>query len=436
MKVKDIIMKKAVTLEDIRTVCAYFPLNRDDYKQFYVDTTEARGSNMLKRLKYLFGYVPDGYQQVVYFGHSGSGKSTILYQLKLQLHDAYKVICYSVQDDLNMGDMSLVDLLFSIYEHIYLTYKDQFTDSHTKLLQKIYSLWYGVQSTEITEIKTSSTSIEGDIKISLKVLFAYFKNIFQADTIRRKTIRVSVSNKIGEYIQTLNELVKKCEDISGKPILVMIEDIEKVLNKEDAKSIFVDFGMFFRDMKLRLLLTAPIFLKYTEDVTNSLTNYFTSLEECPTIKIAERDGSDFGEGIETLRKIIYARVEESLIDRDALTLAVKNTGGLIRDLLDIIMNASLNCLIRSGCIIDTSDVQRAINRRQSLYLNVFSGDDKNIEVVKKIYADPDLTLSNDANFMHMVRSLIILEYCDSDEKQWRGIHPLIVSYLKNKHLLQ
>lgn len=51
-------MEKAKRLSEIRVTCMNYALDSDDLAKFYVDTSDARGVNMLKRLSYWLNYTP------------------------------------------------------------------------------------------------------------------------------------------------------------------------------------------------------------------------------------------------------------------------------------------------------------------------------------------------------------------------------------------
>jgi len=109
MRIRGFNMEKAKNLAEIRITCMNYALDSDDLAKFYVDTSEARGVDMLNRLSHWLDYAPGIYPHILYMGHKGSGKSTLLYQLEQNLSGSYKIIRYSVQESLDMEDMEDAD---------------------------------------------------------------------------------------------------------------------------------------------------------------------------------------------------------------------------------------------------------------------------------------------------------------------------------------
>ncbi len=432
MKVWNYNMEKATNLIDLKKVLSYYPLNNQDVKQFYINTGTARGIDVELQLTYLFDRVPDAYQQVVFLGHKGLGKSTLIYKVSENLQKQYTVISYSVQDDLNMSTLTFVDVLYSLYMHIYANFEDQLEKNFPNLLEEVKQLWYGTIEKEIVETKSSQLQAEAGIGLSLKILFAKIKAIFQAETLRRDTIRRRVTSNIQDFIDTLNKLIDSCSKYTDKPILVIVDDLEKMTNEDDARRIFIELGMFFREIKLRLLLTAPVSLQYIEGATGCLPNYYTSVVLCPAIKVYTSDRKPCTEGVDLITRIIYARIEDTLIEPSALSLAISNTGGLLRDLFEVIFNASILCQISGQTCIKHEHVLASLYRLQAKYLCAYRETYKSL--IQQIAKDPFKPIACSTDFISAVQELFILEYSDQDGRTWRAAHPVIEKYLSGVSL--
>ncbi len=61
-------MPKATELEQFINVFSPFPLNNDNFNDFYVDTSEVRGKEM-KKLQYTLMYEDHPYAKILFSGH-------------------------------------------------------------------------------------------------------------------------------------------------------------------------------------------------------------------------------------------------------------------------------------------------------------------------------------------------------------------------------
>ena len=153
MKVRDK-MEKAKTLAEVCVTCRYFALDNDDLLKFYIDTSDARGQNLIKSLTNYFNVLPEVYKQSLCLGHAGWGKSTMFYQLEKKLSDNYNVIRFSVQELLDMSNITFADLLCAIYKNIF-QYCSSLLDNSDKL-EHAYKTW----NSTITIDSESQTSAE------------------------------------------------------------------------------------------------------------------------------------------------------------------------------------------------------------------------------------------------------------------------------------
>jgi len=271
MKVRDY-MEKATNLTELRATCRYYPLDTNELANFYVDTFAARGYDIVQRLKLNFEFIPNIYQHVLFLGHRGSGKSTLLYQLEQELKSIYKIIRFSVQEEVDISRMDIVDLLFMMYERVLNTCSETIknTTNNEKIFKGILKNWYAVVENTVGSEYTNEVSLEVEASAGIVTqiinLFTKLHGAFKFGTSERTSIQNIVKNKINEYIAQLNDLVRIASQAEGKPILIMFEDLEKI-PQESAFELFVDQSKFIPDIKVHMLLTTPIYFKYHNNIT-------------------------------------------------------------------------------------------------------------------------------------------------------------------------
>jgi len=435
MRIRGFNMEKAKNLAEIRITCMNYALDSDDLAKFYVDTSEARGVDMLNRLSHWLDYAPGIYPHILYMGHKGSGKSTLLYQLEQNLSGSYKIIRYSVQESLDMEDMEFTDLLFSMYEQVYNSCS-QFLMEHSEFyenLSNVLRTWnssieketefYNEEGTE--RIRETSANIHSKIV----ALFSKLSNILKNGTSEKTIIRDNFSNDSRKYIDSFNKLMQIAAAYHGKPILLIIDDLEKI-SRNSSDKIFFKQSRSFPELKTHLLLAAPIYLKYSDEFSRIHSQYFSIIERCPMIAVANVDGTDNDIGIKTMKDIVYARVSDDLIDDKVLKTAVVYSGGIIRDLFKMLCEASLLCEIDERTTITAEDIERAFTALQESLSDVLR--DKHLDALRYVYRNPrGLVMFSDV-LTDLLCEEIIVEY---NGEQWRGVHPAVVAFLDKYNFL-
>ena len=235
-------MNKATKISEIVQTCRYYPLDNDNLAKFYIDTSKARGVDVLGRLKNVFELIPNIHQQVLFLGHIGAGKSTLLYQLEKSLENEYKVIRFSVQQLLDTETITFADLLCVMYERILNSCGSSIEHKKDKL-EEIYNSWHQTVIKESENIIEGNLTVTGEAGIGFKTklvnLFAKLTSAIKVGAKNRTIIRETIENDILDYIHMLNELIQIINDSESKPLLLMFEDLEKI-PKKNAEDIFIN----------------------------------------------------------------------------------------------------------------------------------------------------------------------------------------------------
>lgn len=431
------VMNKAITLSAISVTCGYYPLDNDELSQFYVDTKEARGVDVLGNLLLDFDTLPqvyEIYQQIPFFGHVGSGKSTLLYQLEKLLSENYTVIRFSVQELLDINKMSFSDLICVMFERILFTFKDDFKHREYELQKRILDMWDATTTIEKDSWRNSEIDVEGSGKIGLSTKLVEFmtkltSSIKFGSQIKEK-VTLEIKNDVNKYISALNELLQSaCAINNNKPILFLFEDLEKI-SVDSAEEIFINRSDYFRRIKAGMLLTTPIYLKYNLKFKNALKQHFTYYETCPMIAVVDKHGNSRDIAVKTIKNIVYKRVDESLINEEVLKQMILSSGGVLRDLFSMLTSAAKKALSKGRTKIEQDDYEHAFEKLQIEYSNVLI--DEYLPIIRSVYNNPDGLIQNTGDFFELMKQEVIIEYnCE----QWRGIHPAVIKYLQDKHLL-
>jgi len=277
-----------------------------------------------------------------------------------------------------------------------------------------------------TEINTtdSASNLKIDTAISSKFsLLSIFSSQFsasstyKADENIRKEVKKIYKFKNRDLLNMINSLIDEYTLLqnSEKEILLILDGLEKLNNIDDIFTKDIDM---LRDLKCFKIITMPVYLKGIVDIYNVKAIDFTM----------EIDNNGEIKDINLLKDVITSRIENTeLITENAIALAIKMSGGNLRQLLEIIQKASTEALdIFESDFIGTDEVESAIELIQGELdhrVQVNAPLLKSIEERHTVTKDDDKGDLNDT-----LRSGLVFAYLNG--KAYYNINPIIKKNLE------
>lgn len=422
-------IKKAKTIEEVYAAFEPYPLNeKKQINDFFVDTYEARGTNAVKLMSLALEYSNNPYMKILFMGHRGSGKSTELSLLKEKIQQKFDVISFCIQDEVDTGNMTYIDFIFAIMAQIikYVTGKPDLNFDE-KDIEELYQYWYGEEIIEKSEVDSAEISAGFTAKLSfLKKIALVGGGILKAGTESKRTMRQKIEPKAGQLIALMNEMISRINKrLKNKGLVIIVEDLDK-LSLDTAESLFIKYRKIWLNLQVRMILTFPIFMTYNSQY-NMINEDIDLSCMLSLIKVRMPDKSVYEKGIETLTEIVEKRAELLLFDTDALRFMIEKSGGAIRDLFEMIRNASFDALLAGKQKITMKEAKHVYSQLKSRYERLIR-DDKEVEKLVQIYGDPQL-LTTDDTMMQLLLKGLALEY---NGERWCGVHPTVEDFLKEK----
>jgi hypothetical protein len=416
-------MIKAKTLDDIyNNFEGNRPLSEDE-NEFFINIYD-------KKLKRFIGNIKrNKNKQNIFFiaGQRGNGKSTILNNLKHQnqeFKESYEIRHIQAMEVFRYDDIDIVDILLGIgfdlidNNNLDAEKKEKLKSIFKELLQKVEDIHNG--DLEIVENNSTDNSSAVQAKATLisKVnFFSYFSadvslsSTYKADENIRKEAKRIYKFKNKDLLEMINLLIKKYKALKNSPkeILLILDGLEKLNNIDD---IFTNDIDILRDIECFKIITMPIYLKGIVDIYNVKAIDFT-MEIGSDGKIKD---------INLLKEVITRRIENlDLITQDAIDLAIKMSGGNLRQLLEIIQKASTEALdVLESDVIDEKEIKNAIK--------LIQGDldykiQVNSEFLQKINKTHIVTKDDKNDLIDTLRSGLVFAYLNG--KAYYDINPII-----------
>lgn len=396
----------------------------------YVDTQEARGSRQtLKRLAKIFGldlssgrFAPADQRHTLFFGHTGSGKTTELrrYAKALSGPDKYFVVEVDTSSELDCHNLQYADTLMAMATTLLKRLGQEQVLLPDDALQPLQD-WFATRVLNYIKSRDISAEIKTGIEAKLGIpvlasLFATVTTAFKTNATYKEDLRREIRNTFADFADAFNRLLRQTEKAldqtqSAKRVLFVVDGTDK-LRGEDHRAFFVQDAEQLLAINAHVIYAAPLSLKYEGNLTNRLGSLVL-----PMIKLQERDGNRCEAGWQALRSILLLRADRTLFASDQeIEKLVEFSGGHPREMLRLL---TLCCEFEETGQIDAVAVDAAVSQLASEYRRFLEPED----YVLLVQIDRDtLHGGNTERARKLMYNLALLEYNDG---KWQRSHPVV-----------
>ena len=350
-------------------------------------------------------------------GHRGCGKSTELNRLAADemIKRKFFVVKYSVRDVCDVNNLNYVDVLFSIGAQLFLQYADAGRELRPELMDDLEA-W----RTSIEWVREKASSFETSVGGGIQGFFVSVMAKIRAEATTRNIIRQTIEPRLSELIDKINLIVADIEGREGKSVLVIIDDLDKP-NLEQATEIFYNNQTAITQPICHIIYTVPISMFFAQEFIAIRDRKFS----LPNIKLHVKNNrtSRYEPGYAMLKTFIFKRMEEDLIEPDAVDLVIKMGAGVFRESARIMQIAADSAIERGRDRIIREDVERAEREIRSDFKRILETEDYNI--LEEVYKNNDIRGID--RIGHLLHNLSVLEY--ENDENWCDIHPTLENVL-------
>lgn len=358
-------------------------------------------------------------------GHPGCGKSTELNWLAWavaqddELRDKVFTVRYDFGEWMETTDPDFVEVAVSMVLALY----DEMERLDIALgetpLERIYE-W--VEEEGWDQAKTLGAGME---------LSAAVANLFSVGITGKGESRNERRGKVRKYLPELiglvNDLIARIEATTGRHVLFIVDELDKVGPQEAALRIFRDHRIELTDLNCFAIYTAPISLALEADF-GMVEERFEKPYFVPMFRVHDKNwkqGPEEAADVETLREIIYRRAAPQLFSLDVVDAAIQVTGGVVRELMKVLRECCLRQIRAGGPPITAATLERVKqDYKTKLWRMLYQTD---YEQLAKVAVSQQRT---DVEPRHL-QSLCVLEY----PRQWCDVHPLVRELLIERDYL-
>ena len=353
-------------------------------------------------------------------GHRGCGKSTELNRLHVDegINEKYFIVKYSVKDVCDVNNLNYVDVLFSIGAQLYIQYIDAGKELRPELIKEL-DAW---KNTVVEQITEKEKSIEASGEAGIKAFFLSFLAKIKSEDTTRKTIREKIEPRLSDLIDKINLIISDIKGKEGKEVLVVIDDLDKP-GLEQAIKIFYDNYTAITQPACAIVYTVPISIYFAQEFTAIRDSRFF----LPNIKLHVKNDRNtlYEPGYKLMRTFVFKRMQEKLIEPEALNLAIKMGAGVFRETARIMQIATDSAIENGRKRIAQQDVQRAEREIRSDFKRILRSEDYN--TLAGVYKNNEIR--GIEKIGHLLHNLSVLEYVN--DETWCDVHPTLEELIKS-----
>jgi energy-coupling factor transporter ATP-binding protein EcfA2 len=408
-------------------------------------------------LEELEGWVEDcvdGSNKLIFTGHRGCGKSTLLSEFKRHMTEKYFTVFFSISDLIEMSDVNHVNILFAIAIKMMETAEEQNINIRGSLKREFYR-WFGKHT------RTETSTLEADLETGYQVggglniasifkFFAELKAKLKVDAVIRDEIKTDFIRRISELIARINEIAAAVENAGNKPILVIIDDLDK-LDLALVEAIYCNNIKPLFQPRFRIVYTMPIAAIRDLRLRNVITTETNQIQQMRVAKFYNKGASRridpevMEEPVKIFLEILRRRIPDALITPETARQIVLQSGGVLREVIRLTHRCCAKCLVQLrrelrkpaakqaelALKIDGSILAQAVTDAQIEFSEPLGQLD--YQLLAEVYEHFKPQDAEAQRFLDLLHGLYILEYRNA--VLWYDLHPIVLMLLRQQELL-
>ena len=245
--------------------------------------------------------------------------------------------------------------------------------------------------------------------------------------------KLEVQPQVREIRATLNQIISDVQQKADRSVFLIVDGLDRVPGTEMARYVFAENEEWLDGPSCSVLYTAPIML-YFRPVFGQVRSNFDA-RPFPNVKVHQRHqpgrpGTPDLEGYDVMRAVLHKRLRNPLgldphqvIAPEALDHLIEMSGGVMRDLIRLMRQATVKAELAGHRRIDLEDAQQTVFSMRRDYrasLNVVYRRE-----LRKVLETHDVSGSEECD--ELLMGNYILSYVNYDV--WFDVHSVILSLL-------
>lgn len=393
----------------------------------------------------------DYYATFYLCGQTGSGKTTALnfIQNTVEFKQRFEVIKLPGRLFLDLDDLNVIDVLLMLAYRLSLHPKIKDQDFLLEQLDKLYQKYKGNLEEEKESVTSSERGFGAGISLGIEKLFGgllkmgpdFFAKYSNSRDIRTTT-REYFKFKEQDLVVLSNRILQRFLEIlpDGKQILLIFDDLEKMSNAEQIKRLFVEDINLLQELRCLKIIPYPVSLSSNPHfpVKTAQNSYSLHLQLYKSVFSTQEDDEKIAANKRFLYDLVGKRmaVGVDLISEAAINLAINESGGLVRQFVQIVYQAATKVRGLGGKHISENDVERACqNLKKKLERPLIRGNKRALLAqVMDTKAIPEHEDFKENDIIEAIQTTQIIQH--ENGHPWYDVNPLLkdsIKYYKKTH---
>jgi len=378
-------------------------------------------------------------------GQRGTGKSSELRYLGRQLEADFLTVIIDVDELTDLFNVNHVEVLYVIGTSVFAAATVAGSALPESLLRDLYVSIQTLVRTNTEDkkfelpVKDVLTSIAagvaaaatggllGAIIVSASQIFKDVKfNLGVSDQVVRK---MEVKPQISEISRCINRIVEETEKASGRSLFVVVDGLDRV-DAAQGRQIFAE-SQVLDQPACHLVYVIPAHLYYSPYL-NQAKQIFGKVYPLANVKLHTKEGAPWPAGWAIMRAVVDQRLaavplkRDDVFDRASLDLLIEMSGGLMREFVRLVQNASLNALVAKAPRVAVVHAREAVDALQRDYMAGVTPAllDELFHVMEK-----GLPSGSETGNLALQNHYVLTQ---TNQEIWYEVHPVIASTVNAK----
>lgn len=375
--------------------------------------------------------------KVLLSGQRGCGKTSELLKLASEVQDDYLTVYVDLFQSLDLTDTSRVELLVLFGAAIYKAAQEADVKVPARLWKELFSSMSTVvrEQTSQKDFALDAMAILSTVVCTAGIVYPPLAEVGRGmrDSFRlglgfnRKEIeRLEQEPILREVMARVNAIALEVQQAAGKPLLLLADGLDKVGDPSQAELIFAR-SWTLTAVGCRVVYAAPVTLVYSP-LQKELQNYFESVD-IPNVRLYEKGTRDvlYQPGLNVMQTVVERRLGTigltvaDVFDPDALDHLIPMSGGIMRDMMELVRNAITEAEILGEARVSVKAAGQAIHRMSIAMQRGLT--EQHYRALLEFERSGGLINGEDRYQLDLLMNGYVIGY--ENGGFWRGIHPII-----------
>ncbi len=363
-------------------------------------------------------------------GHRGSGKTTELRRVEKLCRVDYTVVWVDAETNLDNFNVRYAEVVLLIGKRIV----DRLGEIGWPLPEKLsQDLTRSLARVTLQDKEDAGGSLQ--LPDVLQKLGLLLKVGFQRD----RTSTIDIRPAVSSTVNAVNAIIQAAEENRPK-LLVIVDGLDKL---DYAIALDAFRNSLLTELDCHIVYTIPIALRYSSEFSQASEMFPHRLDVMnpPVFKCDEHNRPTLDpdkEGRYILTRVVQKRLEQfgdlykGLFEADALNLLCEKSGGVLRDLIKLAVNAFDAAQEEQKKIIDFAIAQMAIREEQNIKIRDYYFPE--LEHVHNTGQFTDTMFDSPEGKIligdKLLESKLVLGYESPQGSPWFDIHPIRLEALE------